>query len=249
MFIYSSVGKESACNAGDPSSIPRSGRSFGEGIGYALQHSWASLVAQLVKILPAMWETWVRSLCWEDPLEKGKGTQSSILAWKISGTIQSMGLQRVRHDWAIFTSLPFTCLHMCVFVLSLFSHVWLFASIWTIVFQVSLSMGFSRQEYWSGLLCPPPGESFRPRDGTNISCGRWVLLPLMPPVCTTATAKVTEKMDWVTVTLITGRGWGQLPKLHPCTVSQDLRMGPYLGKGSLQMGEFWGGEVVLHYLG
>ena len=52
--------------------IPESGRSSGEGIGYPLQCSWDSLMAQLVKNLPAMWETWVRSLRWEDPLEKGK---------------------------------------------------------------------------------------------------------------------------------------------------------------------------------
>ena len=58
-FPNNSVGKESTCNAGDPSSIPGSGRSAGEGIGYPLQYSWASLVAQLVKNLPAMWETWV----------------------------------------------------------------------------------------------------------------------------------------------------------------------------------------------
>ena len=57
-----------------------SGRSTGEGIGYPLQCSWASLVAQLVKNSPAMWETWVRSLGWEDPLEKGKATHSSVLA-------------------------------------------------------------------------------------------------------------------------------------------------------------------------
>ena len=76
----SSVGKESAYTVGDPHSIPGSGRSAGEGIGYLLQYSWASLVAQLVKNLPAMWETWVRSLSWEDPLEKGKATHSSILA-------------------------------------------------------------------------------------------------------------------------------------------------------------------------
>ena len=91
MFIYSSVGKESACNAGDPSSIPGLGRSPEEGIGYPLQHSWAPLVAQLVKNLPDMWETWVQSLRWEDALEKGKATHSSILAWRISGTIQPMG--------------------------------------------------------------------------------------------------------------------------------------------------------------
>ena len=79
----SSVGKETACIAGDPSSIPGSGRSPGDGIGYPLQHSWASLVAQLVKDLPAMWQTLVRSLGWEDPLEKGKATHSSTLAWRI----------------------------------------------------------------------------------------------------------------------------------------------------------------------
>ena len=60
--------------------IPGSGRSFPEGIGYPLQYFWASLVAQLVKNPPAMRETGVRSLGWEDPLEKGKATHSSILA-------------------------------------------------------------------------------------------------------------------------------------------------------------------------
>ena len=77
---HCSVGKKSACNAGDPGSIPGSGRPAGEGIGYSRQYSWASLVAQLVKNLPAMQETWVPSLGWKDPLEKGKATHSSILA-------------------------------------------------------------------------------------------------------------------------------------------------------------------------
>ena len=67
--------------------IPWSGRSSGEGIGYPLQYSWASLVAQLVKNLPAMHETWVGTLGWEDPLEKGKATHSSILAWRMPWTI------------------------------------------------------------------------------------------------------------------------------------------------------------------
>ena len=62
------------------SSIPGLGKSPGEGIGYQLQYSWASLVAQTVRNLPAMQETWVRSLDWEDPLEKGMATHSSILA-------------------------------------------------------------------------------------------------------------------------------------------------------------------------
>ena len=59
IFPDSSVAKESACNAGDPGFIPGSERSSGEGIGYPLQHSWAFLVAQLVKNPPAMWDTWV----------------------------------------------------------------------------------------------------------------------------------------------------------------------------------------------
>ena len=78
---------ESTCNAGDPSLIPESGRLAGEGISYPLQYSWASLVAQLVKNLPAMQEIWVQSLGWKDPLEKGKATHSSILAWRIPWTV------------------------------------------------------------------------------------------------------------------------------------------------------------------
>ena len=70
---------------------------------YYLIMCWASLVAQMVKCLPAMWETWVRSLSQEDPLEKDMATYSSTLAWKISWTeepdrLQSMGLQRVGYD-------------------------------------------------------------------------------------------------------------------------------------------------------
>ena len=76
----SSAGKESTCNAGDPSLIPGSGRSPGEGIGYPLQYSWASLVSQIVKKLPAVPEAWVQSLGCEDPLEEGMATHSSILA-------------------------------------------------------------------------------------------------------------------------------------------------------------------------
>ena len=70
-------------NPGDSGSILGSGRSTGEGIGYPLQYSWASLVDQLVKNLPAVQKTWIRSLGWEDPLEKGKATHSSVLAWRI----------------------------------------------------------------------------------------------------------------------------------------------------------------------
>ena len=69
--------------------IPGLGRSPGEGIGYPLQYSWASPVAQLVKNLPAMQEIWVQSLGWEDLLEKGKATHSSILAWRIPWAVYS----------------------------------------------------------------------------------------------------------------------------------------------------------------
>ena len=117
----SSVGKESTCNAGDLSSIPGSGRCPGEGKGYPLQYSWASLVAQLVKNSPAMRETWIQSLGWEDPLRRERlptpvfwpgevhglyspwgpkesdmtftFTPSSILAWKILWTEKPGGLR------------------------------------------------------------------------------------------------------------------------------------------------------------
>ena len=70
-----------------PGLIPGWGRFSGEGVGCPLQYSWASLVAQLVKNPPAVRETWVRSLGWEDPLEKGKATHYSILAWRILWTV------------------------------------------------------------------------------------------------------------------------------------------------------------------
>ena len=89
-FPGGSDGEESSCNAGDLGSIPGSGRSPREENGNPLQYSWASLVAQLVKKPPAMWETWTRSLGWEDPLEKGMATPSSILAWRISWTVHGV---------------------------------------------------------------------------------------------------------------------------------------------------------------
>ena len=85
-FPCGSAGKESACNAEEPGSIPGSRRSAGEGIGYPLRYSWASLVAQTVKTPPAVQET-IWSLGWEDPLEKGKATHSNILAWRIPWTV------------------------------------------------------------------------------------------------------------------------------------------------------------------
>ena len=82
-FPGSSAGKESTSNAGDPSSIPELEISPGEWIVYPLQYSWDSLVAQTVKNLPTLQETWVQSLVWEDPLKEGMAAHSSILAWRI----------------------------------------------------------------------------------------------------------------------------------------------------------------------
>ena len=92
-FPGGSDGKESAHSMGDPGSNPGSGSSPAEGIGYPLQYSWASLVAQMVKNLPAMLETWARSLGWENPLEEGMATHSSILAWRIPWTEEPGRLQ------------------------------------------------------------------------------------------------------------------------------------------------------------
>ena len=114
-FPDRSVGKEQPCNEGDPTQIPGSGRSTGEEIGYPPQSSQAFLMAQLVKNPPVMQETRVRSLGWEDPLEKGKATHSSILAWRIPRTVQSTRSQRVGHNRATFTLWVF----VAVFAVSL----------------------------------------------------------------------------------------------------------------------------------
>ena len=104
-FPGSSAGKESACNAGDPGLIPGSGQYPGEGIGYPLQYSWASLVAQMVEKLPAIvrpgFDPWVRKI----PLEKGMATRSSRIAWRIPwieepGMMQPTELQKVKHNLA-----------------------------------------------------------------------------------------------------------------------------------------------------
>ena len=97
-FPGSSAGKESACNAGDPSLIPGSGRSPGDRIGYPLQYFWASLVAQMVKNPPSVWEAWVRSLGQEDPPERDMATYSNILAWGIS--MDRVELDTTKHSTA-----------------------------------------------------------------------------------------------------------------------------------------------------
>ena len=129
----------------------------------------ASLVAQRLKCLPGMWETWVQSLGWEDPLEKEMATHSSTLAWRIPwreepGRLQSLGSQRVGHDWAISLSLSLSssstslasgkCLsglkHSCE---SESEASQLCPTLWDpLAYQASLAMGFSRQEYWSTVV-------------------------------------------------------------------------------------------------
>ena len=120
----------------------------------------ASLVAQSVKNQPAMQETLIRFLGEEDPLEKGKATHSSILAWRIPWAVWSMGWQRVKHDWATFTH--FTGVLTDLFfssgacVLSQFSRVWLFSTLWM---------------YPSRLLCPWDFLSKNTRVGCHASPG------------------------------------------------------------------------------
>ena len=103
-FLGSSASKESACNAGDSGLIPGLGISPGEGIGYPLQYSWASLKAQMVKNPHAMWETWVRSLIGKIPWRRAWQPTSVFLSGESQwtekpGELQSVGSQRVRHDW------------------------------------------------------------------------------------------------------------------------------------------------------
>ena len=95
----SSAGKKSACNAGDPSSIPGWGRSPGEGIGYLLQYSWASLVSQTVKNLPAMRETWIGKIPWRRAWQATPVFLSEESPWtEEPGRLQSMWSQRVEHN-------------------------------------------------------------------------------------------------------------------------------------------------------
>ena len=117
-----------------------------------------------------------RSLGWKDPLEKGKATHSSILAWRIPWTTQTTGSQRVRHNWATFT---FT-FHWSVKV-KLLSHVQLFGNPWTIAYQPPPSIGFSRQEYWNGLPFPSPGDLPNPGIDPGSLALQTDALPSEPP--------------------------------------------------------------------
>ena len=127
------------------------------------EHSWASLVAQSVKNLPAVQETWVQSLGWEDPLEKEMATHSSILAWKISwteepGGLQSMGSQRVGHDWATNTSILWHCLSLGLewnWLFPVFDHCWVFQVYWHIECFSFTASSFRIWNSSTGIPSPP----------------------------------------------------------------------------------------------
>ena len=101
---HSSVGKESSGNVGDSGSIPGSGRATGEEIGYPLQYSWASLVAQLLKNPPAMQETWIRSTGWEDSPGEVKGYLLQYSGLENSMDYIVHGVTKSQTHWVTFTS-------------------------------------------------------------------------------------------------------------------------------------------------
>ena len=171
----------------DMSLIPGSGRTAGQGIGYLLQYSWAFLVVQLVKNPPALWETWVQSLCWEVLLEKGKATHSRILAGEFHGPYSPRG-HRVEQDWAIFT---FTyCFIPSISSVQLLSRVWLFATPWITARQASLSITNSRS-----LLKLMSVELVMPSSHLILCCPL-LLLPPVPPSIRVFSSESTLCMRW-----------------------------------------------------
>ena len=113
LCLFRSAGKESPCNAGDPRLIRGLGRSPGEGIGYPLQYSWASLVAQMVKNLPVMrrpgFDPWLGKIPWRRAWQPTPVFLPGRSPWtKKPGRLQFMGSKRVRHDWVTKHSVPLT---------------------------------------------------------------------------------------------------------------------------------------------
>ena len=108
-----------------------------------------------------MSETWVRSLGWEDLLEKGKATHSNMLAWRIWGCKELDMTEQFSLHMKQTIPLAFWLYHgllVCVWMLCCFNLVQLFVTLLTVARLASLSMRFSRQEYWSGLPFPPSGD-------------------------------------------------------------------------------------------
>ena len=156
-----------------------------------------SLVTQMVNNLPEMWETWVQSLGWEDTLQKGIATHSSILAWRIPwteepGELQSMGFQRVGHDWApntfTFNIHIYThtyLIHKCTYIYVCLVPQLCLTLCNPMAHWALLSMGFPRQEYCSGLPFPSPGDLSDPgiQSASLVSpaSAGGFSLPLAPP--------------------------------------------------------------------
>ena len=144
---------------------------------------WSIVVAQLVKNLPAMWETWVQSLGWEDPLEKGKATHSNILAWRIPWTIYSSWGRKESDttEWLSLSQLTYNIVlvsglqqsdsvfHVCMCWASLLSRVQLCETPWTETFQASLSMGILQARILEWVSMPSSRGSSQPRDWTQVS--------------------------------------------------------------------------------
>ena len=130
-------------------------------MGYPLQYSWASLVAQLVKNLPAMWETWVWSLGWDDPLKKEMDTHSSILSWRIlrteeSGGLESIRSQRVGHDRVTNTfTWTFFRIGMKINILQFCGHCWVFQICWNIQYNSLIASSFRIRNSSARIPSPP----------------------------------------------------------------------------------------------
>ena len=153
-FPGSSAGKESTCNAGDPSSISGLGRSPGEGIGYPLQYSWASLVAQLRICLQCGrpgFDPWIGKIPWR------REWLPTPAFWprEFHGLYSLLGCK----DSDMTERFSVSHTYVCVML----SHFQLFVTPWTTACQVPLSMAFSRLGYWNGLLFPPPRDLPDPR--------------------------------------------------------------------------------------
>ena len=147
-------------------------------------HLWPSLVAPIVKNLPAIRETWVLSLVWEDPLEEHMATHSSSLAWRIPmdrgtcmvGYTQSMGSQRVGHDWTTKHSTAYIYIYMYMYI-CIHTHTYTYIQYTHICVCIYLYIHIYFHSYWSSM--PFYRGSSQPRDWTPvsyISCiGSWLL--------------------------------------------------------------------------
>ena len=162
IFPDSSIGKESACSARDPSLIPGSGKSAGEGIGYPPQYSWAFLVAHLVKNPPAMWDTWVQSLGWEDPL-RGKG-----YALQYSGLENSMNYSSWGRKELDTTEWLSQCWLLTLCKFHMYNIIFLLVYILQHTHYKKFSFHPSPSSWSPYSFCPTPGHPCQFSSGNHI---------------------------------------------------------------------------------